>query len=158
MQTIGKVSTLAFTVGDYWESSKQHQAITLWIDGKNFSEYDNIVYLPTFYTKLKNEIDRIKSGSFYREEFKQLYHADIYRLLEERDVYQFKVLCYDLTTVSANVYLIDNGKNFSLIYSFLDQRHEPASEIGEVYSMAIDKAYFLNVLQQTLDSLSTTWF
>jgi hypothetical protein len=158
MKVIGDKSELAFVVGEYWQNSKQHQAIEVWLDGRNFSEIDSTVYLPTFYTNLKNEIARVTSKSFYSEEFQRLDKAEIYALLEEREDGHFKVLCYDVTTCSAHSYFVDDGKNHAVIYSFWDPRHEPESEIGSIHSIDIDKRNMLDVMRRTLEALSTTWF
>jgi hypothetical protein len=158
MKLIGDQTKLAFALGGCWQDSKQHQTIEIWVDGRNFSEFENTVYLPTFYTRLKNEIARIHSQSFYREDFDGLDKAEIYKLLEERADGKFEVLCYDLTTCSARSYLVDDGKRYRVIYSFWDPRHEPQREVGSIYSMEIDKRYMLDTMQRTLDSLSTVWF
>lgn len=158
MKIIGDKSKLAFVVGEFWQNSRQHQTIEVWLDGRNFFDVENTVYLPTFYTKLNNEISRLKSDSFYREEFKQLDKSEIYALLEDREDDHFKVLCYDVTTCSAHSYLVDDGKKYSVIYAFWDPRHEPETDINNVYSVDIDKNEMLNVMRCALDSLSTTWF
>lgn len=158
MKIIGDKSKLAFALGDYWQDSKQHQDIEVWFDGRNFSAIDSTVYLPSFHTKLKNEIARIQSQSFYREEFGKLDQAQIYAWLQERVDAQLEVLCYDLTTCSARSYLVDDGRKLSVIYAFWDPGHEPQEEIGCIHATEVDKLYMLDVMQRTLESLSTVWF
>lgn len=57
MTIIGDNNFIAFDIGLYYADSIQQQHITTWVGGKQINPLDDLVYLPSFYTKLKNEID-----------------------------------------------------------------------------------------------------
>ncbi|OZG72962.1 hypothetical protein BTA51_13465 [Hahella sp. CCB-MM4] len=157
MKIIGNKEAVALGIGNFWEGSKQQQEIQTWLDNRHLTEFDSIVYLPTFYTHLEREIQKLKGNSFYQKDFVGTNDDRIFEIFDLADNDFHKVLCYDITTCSASCYFYNNGTEDRIVYSFWDPRHEPQSEIGKVYGLTIDKPYLIEVLSNTLSELSTDW-
>lgn len=154
---IGERNKLAFEVGQLWEGSKQHQNIVTWLGEKNINEFDSIVYLPSFCTHLDQEIEKLKTGSFFRNEFQGESHETIFHKLDSDEARDLKVLEFDVTVCAAHCYLIEKDETLVVLFSFWDPRHRPESEIGKVFSVVVDLEYLLSTMRKLSENLTRDW-
>lgn len=82
MTIIGDNNFIAFDIGLYYADSIQQQHITTWVGGKQINPLDDLVYLPSFYTKLKNEIDWLEAHKFLRSNCDGLLQDEVFDRLE----------------------------------------------------------------------------
>ena len=157
MMAIGSRALVAFEIGDYWRDSKQHQHIDLWVGNKRITGDDNVVYLPTFYSKLENEILRLQSHEFFSADLRGLSVEDAFRLLDSRDDTFHRVLNYDLTVGIAKCFLYADGPVYRIVGAFRHPSHEPRDEIGKVFSAAVTNDVLIDTLRVALNSLSRVW-
>jgi hypothetical protein len=157
MGLIGDRTKLAVDIGDYWEGSKQNQHIKVWLGGKDITSVDDVVYLPTFYHNLKNDIEKLKSHTDVRID-NNLSDEALFIQFEMADAAQHRILSLDLTTMSARCYYVHSQNSSYIIFSYWDERHEPRSEVGKVFHVDIEKEEIVNTLQETLHNISTRWY
>ena len=159
MKIIGNKSLLAIELGSFWEGSKQHQDIKTWINGENVSGFDSVVYLPSYYTSLNREIDRLKKGSFYSENFLNKSDSELFQLMYLTENDHNKVLCYDITVCSVDCYFVNTEISERILYSFRNNKNKDEQEsANNVFSIDIRKELFLSILIRTVDNLSTQWY
>ena len=158
MKIIGNKSHFAIELGSFWEGSKQHQDIKTWINGENVSGFDSVVYLPSYYSNLNREIDRLQIGDFYSKSFLGKSDAELFQLIHQNEDDHFKVLCYDLTVCSASCYFVDTGVSERIIYSFLDDKYKLEQDTENVFSVNIKKELLLTILKKVFSNLSTVWY
>ena len=157
MTVIGNKKRIAFDIGAYYPGSKQQQHIRTWVGNKSINPLDDIVYLPSFYSKLAAEIERLESNDFSRPEFSGLEQYDIFDRLEQESTAIFQVLSYDLSTCAAICYYIEYDSKGVILLKFWDHRHEPAEEIGKVFSVEISKEDMIKTMKEALNNLSDAW-
>lgn len=159
MKIFGDKLYFAIELGDFWEGSKQHQDIKTWLNGKHITDIDSVVYLPSYHTSLNKEINKLQNGIFFSKNFLDKSNKELFKLIHDRESFdQYKVLCYDLTVYPANCYFVNTGKSEKILYSFWDERHEPTSEINQVFSVNISKSLFVSTLKEVLNNISTVWY
>ena len=157
MMIIGDKTRFAFDIGLYWNESKQHQHITIWSAGQPINPIDDVVYLPSFYTKLQNEIRRLEKNDFGRPDLNGLHLPEIFKRLDEEENELRQVLCYDVSTSPARCFFLEQDSGGVLLWSYWDSRHFPSEETGSVFSLDISKEELLDVLKGSLDNLSDVW-
>jgi hypothetical protein len=157
MAIVGDKKHIAFEIGSYWADSIQQQHITIWIGNKRINPIDDVVYLPTFYTMLKKEIDRIETNEFSRLDCDRLQPDEIFHRLEHEDSSMFQVLNYDSSTCAAICYFLAYDSTSTILFKYWDDRHKPSEEIGRVYCVEISKDSILKVMKEALGKLSDVW-
>ncbi|WP_438026206.1 hypothetical protein [Sorangium sp. So ce233] len=157
MGLIGERAKLAVDIGDHWERSKQNQHMKIWLGGKDITSVDDVVYLPTFYNNLKNDIEKLKAYAHTSTNNSPRDEA-LFNHLEMTDAAQHRILSLDLTTMSARCYYIYSQNSSYILFSYWDERHEPKSDVGKVFRVDIKKEEIVDILQETLNSISTKWY
>ncbi len=157
MNIVGDKTRFAFEIGPYWSESKQHQHITIWSAGQPINPIDDVVYLPSFYTKLQNEIRRLENNDLGRPDLHGLRLPEIFKRFDEEENELHQVLCYDVSTCPARCFFLEQGSDGVLLWSYWDSRHIPSEETGSVFTMDISKEELLGVLKESLGNLSDVW-
>ncbi|WP_437634863.1 hypothetical protein [Sorangium sp. So ce854] len=156
MGLIGERTKLAVDIGDPWEGSKQNQHIKVWLGGKDITSVDDVVYLPTFYSNLKNDIEKLKSYAYVSTDDAPSNEA-LFARFEEIDAVQHRILSLDSTTMSARCYYVYSPDSSYILFSYWDERHEPKSEVGKVFRVDIGREEIINTLQASLQNISAKW-
>jgi hypothetical protein len=154
MKIIGDKNKVAFEIGEFWQGSKQNQHINYWVGGKKITCFDDVIYLPTFYTALEGEIHMLENEDFVIGNSANLSDEELFRKLDAADDQLNDVLNYDITVCPATCYLVRLNNKHKIIYSFWDDRH---AEVNRIFSIEIDKQYLIQILKETLNELSSTW-
>lgn len=153
----GEDGLLEFELGEYWQSSKQNQYITVLCGGYNVTSIDNLAYLPTFYARLLEDIEKLKKESFLLKEtyddINKLYHS-----LDENFDKNHQILAFDITNMSARCYFINADNESYILFSYWDRRHKPSSEIGKVFKVVISQSSLLSILESLKKKISTKWY
>jgi len=150
---VGDKTRLAFEIGAYWKSSKQHQHINVWLAGRHLTAEDDLVYLPSFYTHLEEEIVVVESASWRRTDFAGMSQEEIFRHLENDECHNHRVLRYDATVCRFDSFYFEEGTNGV----FLCSTWPPDQEAGHVFGVQISRSEFLSVLKELLSKLSGSW-
>ena len=157
MKVVGDKTRFAMEIGPYRYESKQLQHVTIWSAGKSLNPVDEVVYLPTFYTKLQTEIRRIEDGDFERTDLEGLSLEEIYQRFDDEENEIHQILCYDMSTCPAKCFFLEQDSGSTLLWSYWDTRHNPSDEIGAVFALDISKEELSDVLRESLRNLSDVW-
>lgn len=157
MGLIGERTRLAVDIGECWEGSKQNQHIKVWLGGKDITSVDDVVYLPTFYNNLKNDIAKLKSYAYVSTDDDPSDEA-LFAHFDATDAVQHRILSLDSTTMSARCYYVYSPDSSYIIFSYWDERHEPRSETGRVFRVDIEREEIIDTLQEALQNISTKWY
>ena len=157
MKLIGEKRTFGVEIGPYCEDSKQLQHIRVWVGGKCINPIDDVVYLPTFYTKLENEICRLESNAFSNSNFSTLTDQELFDTLKLDYAGHHQVLLYDVSIGAAQCYFVDGRSGNTLLCAYWEGRHDPKSEVGVVFGVHITKEQLLETLRSVLSNLSNQW-
>lgn len=142
---IGNKSLVAFNVQGCAEGYNNSQIIDLWVDGRLITKVDNIAYLPSFFTHLDRELDKLKCDLYESEDLAGLDESEVFKRLAYGG---FQVLSYDVSINSALMYFYTVAGAGKLFYSFFDRGDGMEEDAGVVRSMPIDKDYLIGVLEE----------
>lgn len=147
MPTIGDLADFGFQIE---LDSRNYGRVTMWIAGRKLNPLDNDIYLPTFHSRLERDIQRLESKPFVCDGFDELSRQATYEHLEQVTNCELKVLDFDSTVRAAICYYVENLAVGTILWSYWDSVHEPADEIGKVFSHGIQKHNLLSILRDSL--------
>jgi hypothetical protein len=165
MKTFGDKATFAFEVGE--RVSGDLRTVNIFIGGRNICCDDNKPYIPQFIGSIARSAEGLKTIDEYLK-FERCFsgmtveeahefvkstrdeNSENYDIEDDKIYLTHSFMDWGPTTDNVTSFLLPVENKFFLTYEFWRETHEPASEIGRIYSMEVLPREIIEAISITL--------